>query len=571
MIKLLVTGILLLISLPALATLQAFVDRNPVAEGESLTLTLKSDESLNGDPDLSVLQQDFDVLGQSHGSSMQIINGSATRSVLWQITIIPKHNGQLVIPAIKAGGRATAPIVLGVIKADQARAAQQNGELFLEVGAEPHTVYVQQQIVFTVRLYSAANLDNQSSLSDPKFPGMDAVVERLGDDHSFQTTRNGQVYAVIERRYAVYPQKSGQFSSTPVQFDGEIIERNQGGGGFMFDPFNQRSRHKRVSSKTIPLTIKPAPAGVGGGQWLPTNKFELSEQWSENPPKFTANEPITRTVVISANGLTASQLPVLESQSIDGLKLYPDQPVLKDNKNDNGISGVRTQKIAILPARPGNFTLPEIEVKWWNVNTDKMEVARIPARNITVLPGNANPAGVNQAPALSAGISPLHMPEAADTAPGSPIVTNQPRGWWPWLSLFLGVGWLTTLILWWWRARNPSIKTESNDEESLRQLENKLKKSCLKNDAAQAKSELLAWAKVRWDKNPPASLTSMAALCPPALASALNELDRTLYGQNGGVWQGENLWQLFNQHKPVPVATQDGKRESLKPLYLASP
>ncbi len=575
---LLVTVVSLLVCVSAQAAFQAFVDRNPVAEGESLTLTLKSDENLDGNPDLSVLQQDFDVLGQSKGSSMQIVNGSATRSVQWQINIIPKRNGPLVIPSIKAGGQATQPIVLGVTKADQAQTAQQSGELFLEVSAEPHTAYVQQQIIFTVRLYRTVNLGNNSALSDPKFPDMDAVVERIGEDRSYQTTRNGQAYAVIERRYVVYPQKSGQFSSTPVQFDGEIIEGNRGRGVFMFDPFSQSSRHKRVNSKAIPFTIKPAPPGMGGAQWLPASKLQVSEQWSENPPKFTAGEPITRTLVISANGLAASQLPALGSQSIDGLKLYPDQPVLKDNKNDNDISGVRTQKIAILPTRPGNFTLPVIEVRWWNVNTDKMEVAQLPARNITVLPGSANPASANQAPALSGEISPGVPPETkaapADTSPasGNLIHANYSRGWWTWLSLFLGVGWLATLILWWWQARkkHPATKTKSSDEESLGQLENQLKKSCMTNDAVQAKSKLLAWAKLRWQKNPPTSLTSMAGLCQPALANALNELDRTLYGQDKGIWQGGNLWQLFNQHKPVTPAIQDEKSEPLKSLYLAS-
>lgn len=579
MLALLATVISLLVCASAQAAFQASVDRNPVAEGESLTLTLTSDESLDDDPDLSVLQQDFEVLGQSKGSSIQIVNGKAERSLQWQIRIIPKRNGPLVIPAIRAGEKTTQPIVLGVAKADQARDAQQSGELFLEVGAEPLTAYVQQQIIFTVRLYRMVTLGNNSTLSDPKFPDMDAVVERLGDDRSYLSTRNGQEYAVIERRYAIHPQKSGQFSSTPMQFDGEIVEGNRGRGVFMFDPFSQRSRHKRVNSNTITFTVKPVPAGLGGTQWLPAGKLQLSEQWSENPPKFTIGEAITRTLVISASGLAASQLPVLGNVSVDGLKLYPDQPLLKDDRDGNGIRGERTQKIAILPTRAGDLILPAIEVKWWNINTDKMEVAQLPVRKITVLPGNANSGSANQDPALSAEISSGASPEIIAAPVDKPsasgnLLTREPgRGWWPWLSLFLGIGWLATLIFWGWRTRkkHPLTQEESSAEESMRQLESQFKKSCLANDAAQAKSKLLAWAKLRWPKNPPTSLTSMAGLCQPALANALNELDRILYGQTNDVWQGESLWQLFGQGKPVPVAVRGGHSESLKPLYLASP
>ena len=47
--------------LPVWSALQAHVDRNPVAEDESFTLTLESSSDVNGSPDLSALRQDFEV------------------------------------------------------------------------------------------------------------------------------------------------------------------------------------------------------------------------------------------------------------------------------------------------------------------------------------------------------------------------------------------------------------------------------------------------------------------------------------------------------------------------------
>lgn len=556
----------------ALAAFQAFVDRNPVAADESFTLMLKSDENLDSNPDLSVLKNDFDVLGQSRGSSIQIINGNATQSIQWQIRLVAKRSGQLTIPAINAGGQSTQPIVLNVTGANEAQAAQQSGELFVEVSAEPRTAYVQQQIIYTVRLYRTVNIGNGSTLSDPIFPGMDAVVERLGDDRSYQATHDGQAYAVIERRYAVYPQKSGQFTSAPVQFDGEIIEARRGGGVFMFDPFGQNSRHKRASSKAIAFAIKPVPPAWSGAQWLPASKLQLAEQWSENPPKFAVGEPITRTLVISAGGLTASQLPVQDNKTIDGFKLYPDQPALKNDKDERGVVGVRTQKIAIMPIRAGYLTLPAIEIKWWNINTGKEEVARLPARNITVLPG-----GTNQLPAVSAGVSPGEPPgpgaPSGNTplASGSFLAENATRGWWPWVSLFLAIGWLATLIIWWLQARKKysTAQMETRHQGSLSKVESQLKNCCMANNAPEAKSKLLAWAKLRWPQNPPASLTALARICPPALAGALDGLDRALYAKAGENWQGDNLWQLFNQYKPTPVAVQVVKGGALQPLYVS--
>ncbi|BBP04413.1 hypothetical protein TPL01_21080 [Sulfuriferula plumbiphila] len=569
---LLITALGVLCSTQSSASLQVQVDRNPVAVNESFNLTLQSTDSSSGEPDLSALKRDFDVLGQSKSSSFQIINGQVTHNTQWQISLTPKHAGQLQIPAIPVGGQSSPPLSLTVTAANQADTAQQGKNLFLEVSAEPQTVHVQQQIIFTVRLYSALSLGDGSSLSDPEFPNMDAVVERLGSDHPFQVVRNGQAYSVIERRYAVFPQQSGQFSSAPVVFDGSVVEASQGGAGFMFNPFNQSTRHLRLRSKTIAFSVKPVPPGFDSSQWLPASKLQLAEQWSENPPKFTVGEPITRTLTITANGLTASQLPALDSSKIDGLKLYPDQPTLKDNQDGNGIIGTREQKIAFIPTRPGNVTLPAIEIKWWNVNTDKREVARLPARSITILPGSQNqistppptiPTTEVPAPAILA----THASQAA----GAAIATVSP-GWWPWLSLLLGTGWLLTVLAWWWQARKKSSQTGVNTahEESLSQLEKQFKKACLANDASQAKTQLLAWAKQRWRQPSPASLTALARLCEPALGDALVQLDRALYAKTQAHWQGEPLWQLFRHHKPKDVRIKTEKDSSLEPLYRSS-
>ena len=566
LITLLVSVLFTLGAPSALAALQAFVDRNPVAADESFYLTLKSNGNLDGSPDLGVLKSDFDVLGQSRGSSIQIINGTTTQSMQWQIRLVPKHSGQLTIPAVKVGGETSQPFILNVTEADQAQAAQQSGELFLEMDASPHTVYVQQQMLLSVRLYRTVNITNGSTLSEPKFPNMDAVVERLGEDRAFQTTRNGQLYAVIERRYAVYPQKSGQFISAPVQFDGEIVENKRSGGIFMFDPFGQNTRHKRVSSKPIALTIKPAHAAAT--QWLPASKLRLTEQWSETPPRFTVGEPITRTLTLTASGVTSAQLPVLDS-AIDGLKLYPDQPALKDNKDDKGISGTRIQKIAIIPTRSGNFTLPAIEVKWWNVNTDKEEVARLPAHSISVLPGSLSLSSTQ-----TASIASGELPAPTDASEGSPLISgmttiSSSSGYWPWLALFFAAGWLATLAAWGWQARTKPLtgREQAPSVASLSLVEKQLQNSCLINNASQVKSHLFVWATLRWPQNPPTSLTGIASLCPPALADALIDLDRVLYAKNKGDWRGEHLWQLFSQFKPEPVTTKAETSTALEPLY----
>jgi hypothetical protein len=569
---LLLTALWLLYALPSQAALQAQVDRNPVAMNEPFTLTLKSDAG-GGDPDLTALKRDFAVLGQSKSNSLQIINGSISRSTQWQISLAAKQSGPVQIPAIPIGSASSPPISLTVTPQSQASVDQQNRNLFLEVSATPQTVHVQQQIVFTVRLYSALNLGNGSQLSDPEFPGMDALVKPLGDAPPFEVQRNGQTYTVVERRYAVFPQKSGQFSSTPVVFDGSVIEANQGGNGpFMFNPFNQTSRPMRLRSKPLAFDVKPVPPGIDSNAWLPASSVQLSEQWSSNPPVFSVGEPITRTLTLMVAGLTASQLPTLNSGAIDGLKVYPDQPTLKDAPGDSGMRATRTEKIAYIPTRTGSVTLPAISIKWWNVAANKMELAQLPARTVTVLPGSAS-AAVPPVVAGSAGAPVAAAPAPSVPPPAQPDgMATRPAAWWPWLALLFGVGWLVTLLAWLWRRKATVLQSAPVSPKTARlgQLEQAIQRACQANDAALAKTQLLAWAKARWPTQPSTSLTAMARRCEPALAEALITLDRSLYAAAQSDWRGEDLWQQFSRHTPAADQAEAQKPAPLAPLYKST-
>jgi hypothetical protein len=560
-----------LISFHAAAAVNAHVDRNPVPIDESLTLVVETDSDTNDEPDFSVLRQDFDVLSQSSSTSLQIINGHSSRRQQWQVMLMPKHVGKMVIPAFSLGGQSSQPLTVTVTKARQAQSAKQGAEVFLQVDVEPKQAYVQQQITYTARLYRSVNLASGSHLSEPQFTDGDAIIKRLGDDREFQTTVNGVQYAVIERKYVIFPQKSGHFTLKPLVFNGQIIDQ-QGGRRFMLSPFNPSVRHKRVRSKAVTVDVQGVPAGVSASPWLPASKLQLQEQWSDSPPTFTVGEPVTRTLAIIADGLTAAQLPDLKVTLPDGIKSYPDQPTLNDTVDSDGITGVRQQKIALIPTRPGPLVLPAVSLTWWNTQTGKPEVARLPQRRIDVRPA---------AQAASATTPPVTAPGAqaqgAAVTPATDRASAESKAppvaaWWPWLTLALGCGWLATVMAWWYQrrvragnARRGSSRADTG-RDSLMASEQALKKACRANDPHAAKTALLDWAMARWSHEGPTSLTALAKRCPPSLATALKALDRVLYApQETAAWQGSELWSLFNVEKPRGATSETTTQ--LEPLY----
>jgi len=553
-----------------MAALQASVDRNPASMNESLTLTLQSSDNLNGTPDLSVLQRDFDVINQGKSSSFQFINGTTSRSTQWSITLMPKHSGQIEIPPIRIGNGQSTPITL-TVNDDTAptQGSTPQGDIFLEVSAAPHQVYVQQQVIYTVRLFHAINLGNNATLSEPKLAGDDAIVEKLGDDKNYQTSRNGVRYAVVERRYAIYPQHSGSIRVQPLMFNGDVIQASAN-SFFNFDPFATHTRHQRVVSTPITITALAIPTSFHDAQWLPAHNLQLVEQWSPDPPHFTVGQPITRTIAVMADGLTSAQLPPISSNSTDGMKLYPDQPSLKDTKASDGITGIRSEKIAMIPMHPGTITLPAIAIPWWNTASNKAEVAQLPARTVNVAPASGNNALTKPAPPTITAPSAAHKADVSPPPITSGVTsTVTTAGFWPWLALLLGLGWFSTAVTWWWRTRRPVSITPPTHEkrESLLQLETNIKSSCLANDAHSCNRAILSWAQQRWPDQPPVSLTTLALRYQQPLAEQLQALDRALYASVSTPWQGMPLWQAFSHARKKEKSSPHKREEALQPLY----
>ncbi|MGB5300021.1 MAG: BatD family protein [Thiogranum sp.] len=533
------------------ATIRAHLDRNPVTVNESFLLTFDVQGEADGEADFSPLEALFDILNRSQGSKIQIINGRMDRTSQWQLTLMARDVGNYTIPAISFGKDRSNSLSL-VVEAETANASDQVGSVFLEAELTPQQAYVQSQLVYTVRLLRSVNL-RSGSLSEPKLSGVEVMVEKLGDDRSFETLRNGVRYVVVERSFAIFPQESGTLTVEPTVFQGQIIE------GSRFN-FKETLRSKRVASQPFSVAVQPIPAAAQR-PWLPSRELRLVEEWPQDPPRFRVGEPLTRTVTLTASGIAAAQLPSLAGTPADGLKQYTDQPLLENQTGADGLAGIRQEKIAILPSRAGRFELPAIEIPWWNTETGQQQLARIPARSIEVsAAADTQPVPaqlpVEPAPAISAS-QPAEIDQQRDAA-----------GFWPWLSAVLMLGWLATALLWWRQRLKPEPRSIPRKPEKPNEAFRDFKRACRNNDAGGGKIALLRLAKNRWQERPPTSLAAIANRVDPSFADAIDELNRALYGQDTIDWDGGRLLretQRWLKSDPVSTATHTSPIQPLHP------
>ncbi len=603
-----------------LAEVSAFVDRTQVSEVDTIKLVLTAKQR-SAEPDLSSLSKDFDVLSQSTSSRVSFVNGKMDSTYEWNIILSPKRLGKLIIPAIGFDKEMTDSIEITVKQVEVDSAVSK--DIFIEARVESKNPYVQSQLVYTIKLYHAVELQ-EGGLSLPKIG--EAIVERLGDDSSYITTIKGRRYRVTERRYAIFPQQSGELTIPAVVFDGQVLDNSKAQSSF--DPFFgrrfQSTRPVRVRSKEIVLTILPKPKSAKGKWWLPAKKLSLTEQWSPKPPQFRVGEPVTRTIILSAEGLSDAQLPDLVVADTKDFKLYPDQAKKETTTKKNTIVSRKVQKVALVPTRVGDVVIPEMHVHWWDTKNNKAMEAIIPARNINVLPAlavaqsadaskttsnSANNASNNAANnAISDANSIMKNSVLNDSPEGaekSDINNNENVSITPlngilpadrfgyWFTLFFFVLWIITLVLWYSYARRVAyrdVAINNGDPAALnfmsRSTSNKkrmyaishakkqIKSASLSNDAKAVREQVIKWAHLVWPDNKISNLGSVIALLKQdAIRNCLVGLDRVLYASNANHnvdWHGEVFWCEFSSVDIAEVDTKQAQKQPLKTLYSGS-
>jgi hypothetical protein len=609
-----VTGLLvmmLLLAAPALrAAVNASLDRSTVYSGDTVTLSIETSGDDQGQrPDLAPLKKDFDILGTSSSQQIQIINGQRSDRSQWLIELAPRRTGALTVPALQVGSNRSQALDLQVSEPPVAANAQAGQPVFIQSEISPAAgdTYVQQQLLYTTRLYYRVPLI-EGDFSDPELNN--AAVERLGDDQQYQTTVNGQRYQVLERRYAIFPEHSGELAIAPTVFTGRmvsasaqgssfgrmdtVLERMLGGNPFKDSffagtPFGDPGKRVHLRGNTVSLTIKPRPAAYQGRDWLPTQQLVLHDSWAESPPELHTGEPVTRTITLEAKGVEAAQLPDIHIAETDGLRVYPEQPVQTNRTDGDWVYGRSEQTFAFVATKPGRITLPRIQVDWWDSTRHKQQTAVLPAWEV-VATGSGTPATSPPAAPTTADSATPPTTAADQAAAAAHAVqpaaepADRPLSGHLWLLAAGGVILLALLALLAahrLRRRRTALRpaaavsakpaegpTANVQPARVRQARQALRSACAANNPQAAARALLDWAAASWPEQPPRSLGALAGRVSRQGSELIRDLETVLYAPGTRPWVGEPLWQALADGLPATSASA-GKHQPVDapPLY----
>lgn len=506
---------------PVVADVVATVDRAFIELNETFILKVTVDSQIDAEPNTEGLDKDFYVGSRSQISNTTILNGDVQRSRTWIFALMAKREGELIIPPITIGSQQSNPVRITV--APQSIAVPGEADIFITAEVDTTESYVQAQILYTIKTYKAV-ATRQPRWSEPALSGVETLVEIAGEEKSYDALLNGKAYNVIERRYAFFPQESGELQIAPARFEARVLRNGRITGRKVF-----QSEPRTVIVKPIP----PPPADYPDAAWFPAKSVELSQEWSRDLQGLKAGEPITRKVTIIADGQLETQIPLIEPVELQGIRAYPDKPELRTVAGEFGVRALRRDQYALISSQPGTVELPELVLPWWDVNSEEWQVARLPATTLEILPSDD---GVEALPAEP-------VKAAATTAlTGTRIVHSE---LWRRVSEALLLVWSLTLFAWWW-SRRPAAKksTEPAVIPVYKQQARFLKaarKAALAEDAAALKSALFGWGRLQWPENAPRNVDELAKRISMPLSIELGKLSRASYGPEGADWDGAAL------------------------------
>jgi len=364
------------------AGVKAKISAPAIYKGDSVDLIITADGDDIEFPKIDSIGS-YNIVGTSSSQSTTIINGDVSKQISKVYRFTPTKSVTIPPLKVKVDGKVykTKELKVDVLKPS----ANKNGSNFiLEMSVDKKEARVGESINLTVAFKQKLDADaHDVKLGEPKLENF-----WIKKENGVEKESQGE-YIVQKLHYILFPQKAGHYTLEPLEGAvGKVVQtRSRGlGGGVFDDPFfndpffnslTNRIKWTKIFSNEIELDIKPLP-----------NNLELFGDFkitaAVDKIKTKANKPVNLTIKITGEG-NIDDIKKFDLD-IDGAVVYADEPKIKSYVKNGVYGGEFTQKIAIIA--DSNFTIPSIELEYFDKKTNKSKVIKTEPFDIVVEGGS---------------------------------------------------------------------------------------------------------------------------------------------------------------------------------------
>lgn len=358
--------------------------------------------ALNAKPDdksfVAPSFEGFNVLAGpsvSHGSSVQIINGSMTKSYNYTISYVLQAQGagekSIGVATIGVDGKSystqVTPIEVRQSSAEggaaqDGRSSQNNqteqtleqraagqlaqDDLMLRFNVSRSSVYKGEALRATLKLYSRVNVIGSEGAKLPSFDGFWSQ-QLEAEQGPFRETVGGKVYDAYNLgEYILYPQQSGKLTieSAKITIVAQMFVRNNRPRNSFFDNTHDIYNLRReVVSPAVTIDVKPFPAGAPASFTGAVGKYTMEAHASLT--EMAANSAANIDLKISGTGnIGFVQEPKITLPAT--FELYDVKSTEQIRTTAAGSNGFRRFEYPFIARAEGNYTIAPIEFTYFN-------------------------------------------------------------------------------------------------------------------------------------------------------------------------------------------------------------
>ena len=366
---------------------------NAVVMGQQFQLTY----TVNTEGASSLLPSDlsdFEVLmgpSSSVSRSMQIVNGqmSSSYSQTFTYVLMPKKEGTFNIGPgsikIKNAKYSSNSLVIKVLPPDKAGSASGGrssgssssdnlaqgssgvgaNELFVRMNVANRSVYEQEGILVTFKLYSLYDVD-LDEIKFPEFEGFLAQDIELNPQWTLENYNGRNDRTAVFKQTILYPQRSGKITIGSGRFNAIAHVRVKQRSGSIFDELmggGYQDIRKVLTTAPVTIDVKSLPSGKPESFNGAVGGYTMKATINSNQAK--TNEAVTITVTLTGNGnIKLAKNPTVTFPN--DFEVYDPKVETNIKTTAAGSSGTKTIEYMAIPRYAGDFEIPAIRFSYFD-------------------------------------------------------------------------------------------------------------------------------------------------------------------------------------------------------------
>ncbi len=387
------------------ATFELLKPRN-VVEGRNFNITYRLVNAEGNAPEAPELAGCTLLYGPavSTMASTQIVNGrlSSSSSVDYTFTYRADQAGHVEIPAAAIrtdnGTLRSQGASFEILPADRDgssnsidRPAQQSvqnvdaDDLLVRVFFSKNTVYEQEPVVATIKVYTKFDISAFIPTVQPAFEGFLTEELEVSPEVSIENYNGQNYHCAVLKRLLLYPQRSGRLSVNSGSYDVTIVQHEILNMGF-FRTSRPVERQITTTSNAASLNVRPLPQPAPEGFAGAVGQFSAAT--SLDPEVMRTNEASVYSYTITGTGnikfLSPTQMSFPASVESYTPRTEVDTRLIAGGAN---MSGTYRTDFTIVPTEVGNFVIEGKPLVFFNPSDGKYHTVEVPDMPIRVLRG----------------------------------------------------------------------------------------------------------------------------------------------------------------------------------------